>query len=830
MKGIINFPPQQIPESQKNDEWKKKCVDWADGRSYNHYSPVRNSILHKKINADLVNGILRMSDLKLILEPDSLQGAKLPKKIQHYPVMNGKIDLLIGEECTRVFDHRIIVTNPTAISEMEKEKNEAIRQRFMEFLNGDPNNTESQDDEELDKMNEYFLYSYQDKREKAVNFIVNHYWKELNIPSIFTEGFRDVITHGEEIYYVSIISGEPYIEHLDPMKCHVFRNGFSNRIEDADIVVLEDYWAPGIIIDKYKDSLKVEDIKYISEICEDTDGEGTYTDAMGKVDERVSMINPEFVGEDGTAIQSLEDNIVQIFGNTGYASLEPYDMEGNIRVLRVFWKSRRKIKKVRQFNVDTGEVEYNFYPESYEVNKNLGETCEELWINEAWEGTKIGEKVYVDIRPMPVQFNSISNPSKCHFGIIGQIYNTGVGKPYSIVDKMKPFQYLYDVMHNRLNELIATSWGTMIKLDMSKKPDSMSVEKWMYLARKSKVIVEDPFNEGREGAATGKLAGAMNTASNGVVNAEQTQGINNIVSLLQFLTEEMASAAGVSRQREGSIENRETVGGVERATMQSAMITKWLFSTHDDVKRRVIMAFIDVSKYCIRGQKKKWKNILDDGSIAVLEIDGDEYAECDYGMIVENGDGAQKLNNNIEMIAQAAMQNQTLDMSTIMKLFSTSSLSEKQKMVEYAEKKMQQRQQQAQQAEQEAAQQAQQAAMEQLKAQQDFQNMINERDNATKIEVAKINAGASIRSSEISAEAREEGDDGDTVETDNGKQIALDVAKMRQDDRHHSEDLAEQKREFDAKQNLDKRKMTTDAELKRKQIAKQAAKPKATNK
>ena len=822
MIGSTKFPRQQIPESEKNEDWKKQCLDWADSRSFTWYSPVRNSVLHKKINSDLARGVLHMSDLKTILKADSFQGAKIPDNIQHYPVMNGKIELLIGEEASRVFDHRVIVTNPTAISQMEKDKQKAIQQRLAEFLQGNPEQSESEDNAELDRLNDYFLYEYQDFREKRANFILNHYWKEQNFPAIFNKGFYDVVVNAEEIYKIEINGEEPQLVKLNPEKVHVFGSLESDRIEDSDLIILEEYKMPSEIYDVYGQYLTKADFEYLDDIFETQDNGGP---SMQDVDEIAEFQRVNFINPDGTAVNDMDERIAELFGsNTG--SHLPYDQEGRIRVLRVFWKSRRQITKVKHYNTELGEIEYLYYPKGHKIDPEKGEQGEDFWINEAWEGTKIGEKIYVNIRPMPIQFNSETNPSKCHFGIIGSVYQFNGHKPYSIVDKMKPFQYMYDVIHHRLNELIATSWGTMIKLDITKKPENWTIEKWMNFARKSKVIIENPANEIREGIATGKLAGMLNTASNGTVSAEQTQGINDMMNYLEYLSQEMSTVSGVSRQREGSIENRETVGGVERATMQSAMITKWLFSMHDDVKRRVLNAFLEVCKYCMKGTSKKWKAILDDGSLQEMDIDGDAFNECDYGLLVESGDGAQLLQQQLETFIQAGIQNQMINLSTAMKIYQTQSLSEKQRMVDAAEKAMQQQQQQAAQQQQEAEQAAQQAAMQQIQAQQDFQNMINERDNQTKIEVAKIQAGVQLQTAAMSAEASNA--EGQPVEGDNGEQIALDVARLQQEDRHHQEDLYEKKREFDAKQNLDRTKMSTDKELKEKQLKKQAQKPKSS--
>ena len=91
--------------------------------------------------------------------------------------------------------------------------------------------------------------------------------------------------------------------------------------------------------------------------------------------------------------------------------------------------------------------------------------------------------------------------------------------------------------------------------------------------------------------------------------------------------------------------------------------------------------------------------------------------KCDYGLVVDNSNNIAELQGKLETLAQAALQNQTLSFSTIMKLYTTASLAEKQRYVENDEKKLRQ---QAQEQQQQAIQQQQQAVqMQQQVAQQD---------------------------------------------------------------------------------------------------------------
>ena len=68
----VNLPPQQLPFSKKNKKWRKTMLDWADSKTFFNYSLVRKSVVHKKINYDLLNGKLHMTDLELILNPEKL--------------------------------------------------------------------------------------------------------------------------------------------------------------------------------------------------------------------------------------------------------------------------------------------------------------------------------------------------------------------------------------------------------------------------------------------------------------------------------------------------------------------------------------------------------------------------------------------------------------------------------------------------------------------------------------------------------------------------------------------------------------------------------------
>lgn len=775
------FPSQMVSFSKKGKEWRKRHLQWAKGKTFFNYSPVEKSVRHKKINYDLVHGRLHMSDMKYIINPDNIQASYIPDNIQHYPIINSKLNVLRGEEISRPFEYKVVVTNPEAVSEVEENKKNALFQDMQNIMK-----QEGLSDEEfnakLEKLSRYYTYEWQDLREVRANCLLNHYAKELQIPKILNDGFMDAMICGEEIYQCEIIGGEPSLVKLNPMKVRVFRSGYSNKIEDADVILIEDYWSPGKVLETFYDVLSADDIKYIENIP-NTIGQAS-ADAMDNIDERYGFVRKDMIGDEITSQDGFFFNADNLMGGDISNNLMPYDIAGNVRVIRLYWKSKRKILKVKSYDPQTGEESYSLYPETYVPDTANGEEVTAMWINEAWEGTLIGESVYVNMRPRIVQYNRLSNPSRCHFGIVGNIYNINDDRPFSLVDMMKPYSYLYDAVHDRLNKAIADNWGKIVTMDFARIPDGWSVDKWMYFARINHIAVVDSFKEGSKGAAMGKLNGALGNTVQGVLDAETGNYIQQLINLLEYIKQEMSDVAGISKQREGQISNRETVGGVERATLQSSHITEWLFHQHASVKKRVLECFLETAKIAMKGGSKKFEYILPDTSLKIMDIDGDEFAEADYGLVVDDSEGTQKLQQQLDTLAQAALQNQLLDFSTIMKIYSSCSLAEKQRMIESNEQELKQEKQQAQQAQLESQQQIAEKQLQQKQLEMEQQEKKTILDNQTKVMVAQIQAESQndgVNPTESTPELREKIREFDAKLSLEEKKLTVEMEKARID-------------------------------------------------
>lgn len=733
MSQITNFPKQKLPFKRKTKSWRRDHLDWADNNSYLNNSAIRRKIKNKRINLNLYNGQADVNDMKLILNPGGLEKFFVPDAIQHYPIITPRVNVLVGEEKRRKFDWSVQISNPNTLAQIKEDKMKLVQQKLNEMLESSVSDEELE--QELLKYGDYINFDYQDLREKRANLLMKHYINKLNMKLTFQQGFKDALIMGEEIYMFDIVNGEITFEKLNPLKVHTLRSGYSKEIEKADVIVIDDFWSPGKIQDYFYNDLSEVQVKQLDD--ENSFGGGTNKNLDG-VSEAI---------DDAEGLRLLERESMNAYiESTGiwndknsYGKNTYKDTNGNIRVLRMFWKSMKKVAKVTYFD-QLGKKQVKFRSEEYVPNKEMGETVEWLWVPQWWKGVKIGKDIYLQIKPKEIQYNKIDQPSFNSCGIVGQIYNSGDEEAVTMIDRAKPFQYLYDISWYRVNEALSKYMGSIVELDLAKVPTGWSVTKWLYFARKSGISVVDSFKEGQKGMAKGKLAGAVGNTTGKVLEQRVGDFIQVHIDMMEFAKAQMDEITGVSRQRLGQVENRETVGGIERAVSQSNHITEELFTMHDYCKKRCFEILLETAKIALKGKHLKFSYIADDMTRQIAEIDGDKFAEEEYGLQVSNDDEINQLQQKLDGMVQLGLQNQMVSFSTAMKIYNSPSVREIQRLIEKDEQQMKEAQQQ----ENEAAIKAQEA-QQQAEANREEQERALDlakfnREDETKRYIAELNA------------------------------------------------------------------------------------------
>jgi hypothetical protein len=241
--------------------------------------------------------------------------------------------------------------------------------------------------------------------------------------------------------------------------------------------------------------------------------------------------------------------------------------------------------------------------------------------------------------------------------------------------------------------------------------------------------------EGREGDPN--IAGKFNQFT--AIDLSMSNTIQSYMAIIEKLENMMGELIGVNRQRLGDIKTSETVGNVTRAMTNSAMITESMFFQHDLVKQQVLSQLVDTAKLAyIKGKRTQY--VLDDGQRMFLEVDGSEINDTEFGVFLSNSDKDMKVRDTLMGLAQAALQNDKITLSELVKIMNSNSSAEIEQTLVMGQERAQQRAQEQVQQQQQHEKELEQMRQQGLEQERNWQSMEKEFDRQNKIEVAQIGA------------------------------------------------------------------------------------------
>ena len=650
VQSVNFFPAQMLTDKERTDDFYQQCIDaglsiinW----NLNLYSSigVRNTRKNKLINYNLFNDIVDKEEMNRVINPWNFDDvAKLPR-YKNYSLLNSSLMLLFGEERRRMFNPIATAINSDAVNERLKTINTAFTQTVVQSLIT-PGESQEETERKLQEFGKWANFEYKDKRSRMAQQIINYLYRTEYAGETFSRGFEDLLIAGEEIYFGDVIGNKPVLRKGNPLNTYSLRAGTSYKIEDSDIIVEDGYLPLGEVLDRYYDDLSPKEIDALQQGFRMSTGKGLIQgQEANPVFDPSLIFGVELSGD----IFNPNNSDVSYFAGG-------FDVQGNVRCTRVLWKGMRKIGILEFTDPETGEPTKQYVDESYKPDKTIGEKVKWLWVSEWFEGTKIGNNVYTRMRPCPVQFRSMDNPSICKPPVVGIVVNVNANKGRSLIDMTREYQYLYNALMARLEMSMVKDKGKMARLDLSLVPDGWEMDKWMYYAEVLGWQVVDPFNEGQKGAATGKLAGAMNQNA-AAIDLEQGQYMQRTLLMADFIARRVEDITGINPQRKGAVDNRETVGGVERAVTQSSMSTEKWFVLHDNVRIRALKMWLELAKFAWKGEKFKRPFLLDDNSMAILDFDYDMFVEAEYGVDVSSSSTDMEMMQALKQLSQPFLQN-----------------------------------------------------------------------------------------------------------------------------------------------------------------------------
>ena len=772
-----SFPPQKVSMAKKNTEnWQHNSVDAIIGKEGGGFFGRVTRKQKMGVNYELYNSNFNEHDLKFVTDPYKVDDS-FPIALQEINIIRPKIDLLVGEESKRPLNYVVIETNDDVVSALQDKKKELLMQHVMGYLG-----MGAEDAQEFTppQIQEYMNRSYKSIAEEQAYNTLAYLKEKLNLPNEFLKGWKDGLIAGEEIYYVGITNGEPSLKRVNPLYCDYDRNPDLECIEDGDWFVFHSLMSAAQIYDTYYDKLDEADLDKLIKMSE---GQQTVPKAgTGDVNSR-SIIYKE---------------------NVMYSPF--YDPDGDsLDVYHAVWRSWEKIGFLTIQNED-GEEEVIKVDESYKAVP--GDKIEWEWLPQIYEGYRVTDEFYFGIQPVDYIDAPIDSPERYKLPYIGVIYSNTNSRNKSLVSIMKSLQYMYIEVFYRMNLMLARDKGRVLNMDVTQIPKSMGIDvnKWLHYLTALGVNLINPYEEGWDipGREGGKAA-AFNAISS--QDLSMTNVIAGYIDLLDKIDAMVGELSGVSKQRQGSIQQRELVGNVERSVIQSSHITEPLFWKHNLAKKNTLRCLLNVAKSAWSNSGKEKLHFIYNDTVRIFMDITEDFLFSDFDIFLSDSSKEHMDIEKLHTLIQPAMQNGS-GLLEAAEILTADNLTQIKTKLRKLDEDRQQREQQVIQ----ANQQAQVEAAQIQKAISDEQNRIKEEDSIRK-------ADTDIAVALIQAESKVDGEQPIEDNSSEDEKARQQAEKIRKDYELKSRQLGEDHRKnIRAEGQRDK-----EIEIKRKQANKPAA-------
>ena len=756
------FPDQFKTEKQKRDDsWVKNTMDYFSNKAYAEYVKNRDTFVK---NYDLMKGILRREDF-LIDEPEAksftdmlIEDVELPAYVKHYSIITTPVNELVGEISKRPDTFRVKAFDDDSQAQELQFKTDTlkayvinqVKQQVMTkaAMSGQEVSMEDIEKITMEQVKDQ-LDSYTSVAEKWGNHILTSQKPDFNLKEKCEDAFRDLLISAREFYHIYEDNSKLgfNIEVANPKNTWFLTTPDRKYISDPTGRAQGAYAAGTVevmelsqIIESFPDITK-DEIDHLRSSLQD----------YGLINVRESNLgNPDAIpGQDSVMYDTYDplvlqtrmiiesemkennDGLKDFLGLTSNVSSFGYKYV----VVRSYWISKKKIGKLI-YTDELGNEQSVLVDESYKSGDMPSEISLEWgWINQWYQGTKIGPDIY-HVKP----FKLLN-----YCPIIGTTYEVKNTEARSLVDLMKPFQVIYNVCMNQLYKLLEKEVGKVQLMSLRHIPipkdgdaqDALDV--WEMEARNRGVVFIDDSPENLKGPSSFNQFTSLDLT--------RTQEIQARYTLAQQMKIECWELIGMSKQRMGSIAASETATGTQTALSQSYSQTEPLFVAHEYVMGQLYQAIVDSALYIESSKPQSTLSyITNEGESAFVQVNGSDLKLRDLKVFLTNRPEDTQMFNELRQLSQALIQNGGT-LYDVIELYSTKSMREMKKTFkDLRDRQMEQQQQQLQLQQQQQEQQGKiaqaqiQEAARMAQEKQANENYQNELDRINKKEIAMINA------------------------------------------------------------------------------------------
>jgi len=433
-----------------------------------------------------------------------------------------------------------------------------------------------------------------------------------------------------------------------------------------------------------------------------------------------------------------EDDYNYLTGKTFNPTLSVYPSA--ISVTRYEFKAPKKIGILKTYSSE-GLVIKKIVDEEYVVDKKLGEEIKWFWRTERYSVTRLGDDCYIDIKPMTPSYtnvDSLLNDYSSYTGYIGK---------YSITQLVKHYLFLYATNMYNLHMALMRAKGAGITMDIAQLPNKKgwNVEKWFHYLTVHGISFIDSSQTGEDGQRS-----TYNQFSS--FDLSLSNSIISNLNILDMIENTVQDLINISNQRLGAVQNRETVGGVQRSISQSSLATEHIFIPHNIAKRRTMQHLMNVGKTLYDCDEVITTTVSGNGIRKTSKISPKNYKYENLNVFVSNSIKAHQSLTKLKADLEALWKVGQLKLKDYIAITETSSMAEAKYLAIQADDAKTQEIQDQRKAEAEQAQADRELKLKELEQKevertekQNLEKYKIDENNDTQRDVARINAAGRIQ-------------------------------------------------------------------------------------
>lgn len=478
--------------------------------------------------------------------------------------------------------------------------------------------------------------------------------------------FTDYLTIGERYRHIYRDGFGLKIESLNPLFVFSHKSPETEYTQDGNYAGILRFLSVSDVVNRYGHEMSAEQIEglqkswkgYYKEQNKGRDMFGNKVDYLNpqgipyqtylpSLDRDFLQFAPSMAAS-GNSVLGIIDEVTssQIDGLGENTFINSYGM---LVVYECYWKTQVRLSKLRWINPETQVdetiiVDENFIIPDWIQERNLNilfkdepelNTIVHTWVNQIWKGVKIDnyftngvlqKPIYLNIAPNELQFKGELYIYDAKLPIAGQFANNRNTKPTSLVDRLKPYQFFYNVLMNQCFHYLQTEILPFVLMEASLIPKDKDwggengLEKWLTIAKELGATLADSSYQNTQGAP---IQGGQLPRE---INLDRSQRILTRLQMATTIRQLALEHIGIFPQRLGDVKSSETATGINQAVSRSYTQTSSWFESFFDCEREILQMQIDAAQTLQASDKDLGKTMIQsDFTQRLLQIDGKDF-------------------------------------------------------------------------------------------------------------------------------------------------------------------------------------------------------------